>query len=326
MLNTPTLNRLNSWYSRIKYGMNAFRFTEEEYKDDLEYEKIFPGKRENVFDQIREYEFIVGYGFGGWFRDISGLDEHLEESDFTDIQKARIKEGLNGERCRPFDVEMEFWSLCKTPADIQGLVRIFKVKLKEFLEIPNYIDLEFPSDIFDMESEYRKNIDNLFEHEYIDDRERYYALSRLGGIWSGLKGCSEKISDFLEECMSMTEGYQEVEKMGKPTHDKTIKYNPSDVLENYQFWNDQPNRQGRRNIFDGVSEAEFLRMIDQADFSPILKKGLKGRVKFNIYALSKIMGDKWGESSAKSIKSTLRECSGNTNFEEYEELKSLFNK
>lgn len=325
MLNTPTLNRLMGWFSRIQTIMNPYWLTIEFYKDSLDRMEAFPEKEISILDQIVECEYIASFGFSG-FPSVSNLDNHLLDTNLSDTQKRAISEALKGDLCRQVDIEWEFWSLCQTPADIPAFVRIFKVKLKEFLEMPESVDLQLPNDIFSMKSDYLTNMNELLKHGYVDDRERYCTLRSIGETWWTLKRCSERVANFLEECMSMTDGYQEVGKIGKHTHDKTVKYNPSDVLENYHFWNDQPNRQGRRNIFEGVSEDAFLRMIDEADFSPIFKPGLKGRVKFNIYILSKIMGSKWGETSANRIQSTLRECSGNTNFEECEELKSLFSK
>jgi len=99
----------------------------------------------------------------------------------------------------------------------------------------------------------------------------------------------------------------------------------SRVLENFKFWNGIDDKvHGRKNIFKGVSEEDFIMMIKTANFKSINKSGRSQRVKFNIYVLSKELDENWGEKAANSLNTTLKECAKRTTFYEYDSLKSMY--
>jgi hypothetical protein len=111
----------------------------------------------------------------------------------------------------------------------------------------------------------------------------------------------------------------------QPEQLKKYEYDMLKALENYNFWkNINTKIEGRANIFKGVSEREFINMIDNADFSQINKKGISQRVRFNVVVLSRILGKEWGEEAIKKLGKTIDECSKRTEFKEYDELKSMY--
>jgi hypothetical protein len=104
-----------------------------------------------------------------------------------------------------------------------------------------------------------------------------------------------------------------------------VEYDYSKVLENYKFWNNQNDKiQGHVNIFQGISERQFIEMINTADFTVIDKKKRSQRVKYNIYILARILGKEWGKKAAKKLNTTLSECLKMTGFKEYKFIKGIF--
>jgi len=102
------------------------------------------------------------------------------------------------------------------------------------------------------------------------------------------------------------------------------------VLENYKFWDETKNKYKNNpayiNIFDGLSQHQFLEMISNADFSELLNKSsIKQRIGYNVVVLSKIIGNKeWTEQAIKKLNNTIRNLQKNTRFAEYEALKNRF--
>jgi hypothetical protein len=110
-----------------------------------------------------------------------------------------------------------------------------------------------------------------------------------------------------------------------PETSNTNGYEYSKVLENYRFWNNQNTGiTGHANIFQGISENQFIKMIDAADFSKINKKGISQRIKYNIVVLARLLGEEWGEKAAKNLGTTLRDCSKMTTFTEHNDIKAMF--
>ena len=98
-----------------------------------------------------------------------------------------------------------------------------------------------------------------------------------------------------------------------------------EVLKNFEFWNNQNDKtQGKQNIFKNITQAEFLQMIINADFSQLNKKGISQRVKYNISVLVRILGKEWGENAAQKLNTTIEYCAGRTEFNEHTQLKTMY--
>jgi len=96
------------------------------------------------------------------------------------------------------------------------------------------------------------------------------------------------------------------------------------AVEIYFMWKSFENsREGYKNIFLEVDNTQFLEMVELKDFRKINKRGNFDRLKYTIFLLSEIpeLGKNWGESVAKNLDTTLRHCSGRTDFLEYSEIK-----
>ncbi|WP_139785073.1 hypothetical protein [Parabacteroides sp. Marseille-P3160] len=94
------------------------------------------------------------------------------------------------------------------------------------------------------------------------------------------------------------------------------------AFENYNFW-----KREEKNLFEGMSEDDFLAMLIGPDFSKVYKRGYKERLKFNIYVLARIFNEvnkNWGKTAAKSIGCEFKNFSSFSHFPEYEDLKSMY--
>jgi len=100
------------------------------------------------------------------------------------------------------------------------------------------------------------------------------------------------------------------------------------VMENYLFWYDtKSSHEGDiryKNIFKDVSESQFLKMVQKADFSELNIRGHRQRLLYNIYILTRILGKEWGENAAKNLGTTLAECQKRIEFEEQVALTRMF--
>jgi len=107
----------------------------------------------------------------------------------------------------------------------------------------------------------------------------------------------------------------------KKQHDNTIPPSTGKAKKIFQIWNDMPNlKDGYVNIFNGMSETDFINMLNTKDFSKVLKKRNTNRIAYTIYKLSEIMGSDWGEIAAKSINLSLSNCQKRTSFNEKDTL------
>jgi hypothetical protein len=116
----------------------------------------------------------------------------------------------------------------------------------------------------------------------------------------------------------------EQEQLDKLKLDKKAE---SQVLGNYNFWNNLENSKERQytNIFKDITEHKFLEMVSTADFSELNKKGISQRVKCNVFVLSRLLNNReWGETAAEKLNTTLADCQKRTEFNEWELLKSKF--
>ncbi|KAA6335652.1 hypothetical protein EZS27_016125 [termite gut metagenome] len=106
---------------------------------------------------------------------------------------------------------------------------------------------------------------------------------------------------------------------------KKYEYDKPKVMENYNFWNNiDTTKQGRANIFKGISEDEFIDMIDNADFSSLKKYGISQRVEFNIIVLSRILGKEWEKEALKKQGTRIGKCGKRTGFAEHDKLKGMY--
>lgn len=98
------------------------------------------------------------------------------------------------------------------------------------------------------------------------------------------------------------------------------------VLKVYQFWNNQNNKiQGYQNIFANTTQADFLNMINNADFTTLYNTNkIKQRVGYTIVVLSNILGKQWGDKATQNLNVTIRKLQKNTRFNEYDALKEMF--
>jgi len=100
------------------------------------------------------------------------------------------------------------------------------------------------------------------------------------------------------------------------------------VLENLKFWSDtkkeHKNDNGYKNIFEEITQLEFLTMVSDADFSTLNKKGFSQRVQYNVYILSRLLGNDWGNNAAQKLNKTLAECQKRTEFNEHKQLKTMY--
>jgi len=106
---------------------------------------------------------------------------------------------------------------------------------------------------------------------------------------------------------------------------KFTKEQERSILQNYQFWNNQNDKmRGQKNIFNNVSQFDFLKMVCDANFSTLNKKGISQRVQYNILVLSRLLGNEWGKRAAEKLGKTLDECGKRTEFGEWETLKTMY--
>lgn len=105
-----------------------------------------------------------------------------------------------------------------------------------------------------------------------------------------------------------------------------VKYEYSKVLNNYSFWVNLEcdSKNGYKNIFRGISESDFISMINQANFSRINTSGITQRIKYNIFVLSRLLGKEWGETAAGNLGTNLRECGKMSSFAEFDEIKNMY--
>jgi hypothetical protein len=104
-----------------------------------------------------------------------------------------------------------------------------------------------------------------------------------------------------------------------------LTYEHSEALINYKFWHDiETKKHGYVNIFKEINENTFFYMIDNADFSTLNKRGISQRVKYNVFILSRLLGNVWGEKASLKLNTTLQECQKRTGFVEHEELKHMY--
>lgn len=105
--------------------------------------------------------------------------------------------------------------------------------------------------------------------------------------------------------------------------------NPTQITrlkENYEFWKEKEANiiETTCNIFDGYDFDKFIEMIQKHDFSPIFVQGNKDRVRYNIYIISRYLGEEWGQRSAEKLKCNFKDLTKNVKFVEYEELKKMY--
>jgi hypothetical protein len=96
------------------------------------------------------------------------------------------------------------------------------------------------------------------------------------------------------------------------------------VLQNFNFWQNLDTKRYYINIFKDITQTKFCDMVESADFSELNKKGITQRLKYNVYILTRILGNEWGNNAAAKLNTTLSECQKRTEFAEYEKLKSMF--
>ena len=96
------------------------------------------------------------------------------------------------------------------------------------------------------------------------------------------------------------------------------------LLKDYEFWSNLRDDY-YVNIFDGISEADYLHMVRYANFGKLLQKtGISQRVKKNIVVLQKVLGKGWAEQAAINIGTKLGECQKRSEFPEWKHLKKLY--
>lgn len=95
---------------------------------------------------------------------------------------------------------------------------------------------------------------------------------------------------------------------------------------NYKFWKSQENCKHKLNvnIFQNKDFDSFITMVADNDFTSIFKHGIKDRVKYNVYILARLLGDVWGQRTAKKLNCNYRDLTKNASFVEYEELKDMY--
>lgn len=120
------------------------------------------------------------------------------------------------------------------------------------------------------------------------------------------------------------------------TPNAAIRYEdlPHEILkENYDFWmtGKMETKQNKvltctigKNIFQNITKEEFLQMIMDMDFTKIYTRGKQGRVQYNIYILTRIMGTDWGNAAAKKIGTTYEQCRKAGSFSEHDNLKHMY--
>ncbi len=98
------------------------------------------------------------------------------------------------------------------------------------------------------------------------------------------------------------------------------------VLKVYQFWCNLDNsKEGYKNIFEGTTQADFLNMVSDANFTTLYNTSrIKQRVGGTVVILADILGNDWGKEVTKKLYTTIRNLQKNTGFAEYEALKKEF--
>ena len=86
--------------------------------------------------------------------------------------------------------------------------------------------------------------------------------------------------------------------------------NPKDVSGVFWKWDDIP-----KNPFKGISESDFFKMVELADFSKAQQRQNKRRIESTIWKIRKSMDDdEWIIKAALSINSTHDSCSRHTEY------------
>jgi len=115
------------------------------------------------------------------------------------------------------------------------------------------------------------------------------------------------------------------EQQQKPDKFKITKEQETLLLQNFDFWNEKGNnREGTVNIFNNIKKMDFMNMIENADFSTFKKNVV--RVKYNIFVLTRVMGNEWGECACRKLKPTftLKDARKNIKFNEFDKLNEMF--
>jgi hypothetical protein len=183
-----------------------------------------------------------------------------------------------------------------------------------------------------------RNLEQEFRQQH--ERQEISLIEKSQGIYDFLddnqaKLLNGRISEYLNFVRDKAQEYTvntDTETLPEqPTQVKNIvieltKELEEKILENFTFWNEQPDgKQGRKNIFKNTKQSYFFKMVQSADFSTIIQKGLSQRIQYNIYVLSRIFGKDWGEKAAKNVGAkSLRECEKKTAFYEHSELKKMY--
>jgi len=98
------------------------------------------------------------------------------------------------------------------------------------------------------------------------------------------------------------------------------------LSENYNFWKSQEKYkfQPKKNIFQNYSFDQYITMIQNYDFTSVFIRGNKDRVKYNIYILSRLLGEDWGQITAKKLNCDFKDLTKNTKFIEHTDLKDMY--
>lgn len=98
------------------------------------------------------------------------------------------------------------------------------------------------------------------------------------------------------------------------------------LKENYNFWLDKGKNKRTLsvNIFEHISFDEFIQMISNYDFNKVNIRGNKGRIAYNIYIISRLLGKEWGELAAKKLNYEFKYLTKQTKFYEYDDLKKMY--
>lgn len=272
--------------------------------------ELFITNKSNRFKAIKD--LFVGHDKSFYLNDIESLNPKIERAELGIWNENELDYQLYGE---------------------ESLIRMKQHKAKSQLE---YDYLNFKIDYAQLNIQLQEWLTHVdaeedgWDEDSLSEHSCHLRMERICReyIDKSLKLLNEKYSYYLQQTQNTTS--KETSNQSNTQQEAKLKYKHSEVLKNYTCWREivetkNSYQYGYKNIFDGVEENTFFEMIDNADFSQLLnKKGISQRVRYNIYLLSRILGNDWGEKAAQKLNTNLRECGKFTSFPEFDELKKLY--
>jgi hypothetical protein len=159
-------------------------------------------------------------------------------------------------------------------------------------------------------------------------------LKETGEITNDIWERSNDRKLFWQDILLIEQGlYQAKEDLlsNKPNNTQTIslQLNPTQInllSHNYNFWKGQEKYKSQlnKNIFENYSFDQYIMMIQSNDFTSVFTRGNKDRVKYNIYILSRLLGENWGQINAKTLNCEFKDLTKNTKFIEHMDLKEMY--